>query len=141
MTNKQKIIYSIGGVLLLTSVYYIYEYFRLSAIYAKKVTLAQAQIDIQEPQTPLIELPDSDLQEAINSASNDELGGYTGNDDLDDTATINGVQYTLEDNGTYTSTDGSYIIFNPIDSSLTNNNGDATIIDPNIVVYTNTGNP
>jgi len=141
MKNKKILIYSAVGAIGSVAIYYIYNYFRLQSIYSKQATLSEAQIDIQNPQVPIIELPDSDLQDAINKASNGDEGEYSNTDGLDDTATINGIQYTLEDNGTYTSTDGSYVVFNPIDNSLTNNNGDVTIIDPTIVVYTNTGNP
>lgn len=141
MKNKQKILYTIGGILGAVIIYYIYEYFRLAAIYSKQVTLSQAEIDIQNPQEPLIQLPDSDLQDAINAASNAEEGQYSGNDDLDDTATINGIKYTLEDNGTYTSLDGKNIVFNPINSTLTTNDGLVETIDQNNVVYTNTNNP
>ena len=49
--NKKTVMYSAIGGLTIVAIYYIYEYFRLSAIYASQATLQQAQQDIQNPQT------------------------------------------------------------------------------------------
>jgi hypothetical protein len=139
--KNKKYLYGIGGVLLVSAIYYTYNYFRLRSIYNKEVTLAQAENDIKNPQTPLIKLPDKDLDEAINNAVNEDGNLYSGNDDLPDTAVIGVIKYTLEDNGTYTSTDGSNIVYVPKDRSVYMPDGSVTIIDDAMVTYSNSGNP
>ena len=142
INKTQKIIlYSLGGAISAAFLYYVYNYMRLQSIYKKTATLEQALIDIQNPNMPLISLPDKDFEDAMNNVANDEEGQYSGNDNLKDIATINGVVFNLEDNGTYTSTDGNNSVFNPSDNSLTTSDGNSTKIAPSDVIYSESGNP
>jgi hypothetical protein len=141
LNKTQKIIgFSLLGVLGVSFSYWLYNYLRLMKAYSSVATIAQANNDIANPNTPLLELPDPALQDAINKAASED--GYTndGNDNLMDTVTINGINYNLEDNGTYTSEDGG-LIFNPITSTITASDGTVTKIEPSSIKYSESGNP
>ena len=142
ITKTQKIIlYSLGGAISAAFIYYVYNFVRLQEIYKRTASLDQAMLDIKNPNTPLIEFPDSELDLALDNGLNEASGMYSGNDNLEDTATINGIKFTLEDNGTYTSTDGNNSVFNPSDNSLTTSDGNSTTIAPSDVIYSKSGNP
>jgi len=140
ITKTQKIIlYSLGGAISAAFLYYVYNYIRLQAIYKKTATLDQALIDIQNPNMPLISLPDKEFDDAMINVANEEEGQYSGNDNLEDTATINGIVFNLEDNGTYTSVNGNSV-YDPSNETITTN-GVSTYQDPSEVVYSESGKP
>jgi hypothetical protein len=135
MTPKTKKILIISASTLLggVMVYFVYDYFKLKALYAKVSSEDEALKALQNPSTPLIELGDSDIQKAAIDGANEEGYQYNsnGSDDIN-AVVINGITY-IWNYDTYWFENGNDY-YDPITDSLTV--GENTMyINPTTVVY------
>jgi len=131
--KKKIIIYSIVTLAVSVAGYFAYSYFRLKAIYNTALTLDEAQKAIETPNIPLIELPDTSVEDAINKAAIGDANLYSESDTIPTIAVINNVEYDLQPDGTYLEPNNAWV-YDANTDSLTHD-GVSDYIDSSLVTY------